>query len=82
MAAPQWMRSTRWRKVREYVLQRDKYECQLQLEGCTEKATHAHHTIGRQTMLDPRYLVASCESCNLKIGKPTSNPIEHIPFEL
>ena len=77
MGAPKWMRTTRWQRVRKFVLQRDNYECQLQLDGCVSKATHAHHTIGRHTRFDPKYLVASCEHCNLKIGQPEKQHIEH-----
>lgn len=65
--------STRaWRTVRALVLQRDGRTCRLQLEGCTRVATHVHHTHGRTvTGDDPAYLVASCRSCNLKVGDPT-----------
>ncbi|MEV6348565.1 hypothetical protein [Actinoplanes sp. NPDC051851] len=65
--------STRaWRRTRALVLLRDDYLCQLQLDGCTTVATHAHHTAGRSvTGDDPAYLVAACEHCNLKLGDPT-----------
>lgn len=34
---------------------------------------HAHHTLGRaQTGDDPRYIVGSCEVCNLWIGDPNA----------
>lgn len=61
----------RWRKTRAAVLARDGYVCQVRLEGCTGKATHAHHTRGKQLGDDPAQLVASCASCNLKTGDPT-----------
>jgi hypothetical protein len=57
--------------VRTFVLERDGYVCQLGLDGCTRKATHVHHTRGKRFGDDPAYLVASCESCNLKTGDPT-----------
>jgi len=65
--------STRaWRKRRMETLDRDGHQCQLRLEGCTGRATHVHHTLGRSvTGDDPRYLVGACESCNLKTGDPT-----------
>lgn len=68
-----------WRKLREFVLARDGYQCQLQLPGCTVAAPvrggHVHHTLGREvTGDDPAHMVASCRSCNLKAGDPTKQP--------
>lgn len=62
----------RWRKIRAEVLARDAGVCQVGLPGvCTGVATHVHHTLGRSiTGDDPRYLVASCAECNLKLGNP------------
>lgn len=62
-----------WRKIRAGVLARDGYTCQIGLPGvCTTRATHVHHTQGRAvTGDDPRYLVASCAECNLKLGDPS-----------
>lgn len=68
-----WARgSTRaWRRTRARVLARDGYQCQLKLDGCTSKATHVHHTVGREVSGDNiAHLVAACEHCNLKIGDP------------
>lgn len=64
--------STRaWRTTRALVLARDGYRCQLRLDVCTRVATCAHHTLGRPvTGDDPRYVVAACAPCNLKIGDP------------
>ena len=62
----------RWREVRAFVLERDGWQCQVQLPGCEGRARHAHHVQGRAvTGDDPRYVVAACEHCNLKIGDPT-----------
>lgn len=46
--------------------------CRLGIVGvCKGKATHVHHTLGRAlTGDDPRYLLASCEPCNLHVGNP------------
>lgn len=60
-----------WRKIRAAVLTRDGQICQLRLDGCTSRATHVHHTIGRAVSgNDPAHLVAACEPCNLKVGDP------------
>jgi 5-methylcytosine-specific restriction endonuclease McrA len=64
--------STRaWRKIRAMVLARDHGQCQLRLAGCTVTATCVHHVVGRAVSGDdPRFLLASCQSCNLAIGEP------------
>lgn len=71
--------------MRLRVLTRDGRRCRAHTDGycaragrrtphtCTEVATHVHHTLGKaRTGDDPRWLVASCEACNLHIGDPTS----------
>lgn len=64
-----------WRKLRAQILERDGHRCQVRLPGCTDVATHAHHTMGRdRTGDDPRYIVASCEHCNLTTGQPALAP--------
>lgn len=45
--------------------------CTLGLQGCTGRAQQVHHTKGREVSGDdPRYLVATCASCNRKAGQP------------
>lgn len=67
---------TRWRRVRAGVLRSNRAEnqgrCVLAIPGvCTGVATQVHHTKGREvTGDDPKFLVASCRECNLKVGKP------------
>lgn len=61
----------RWRKIRAWVLVRDRYVCQVRLPGCTTKATQVHHTAGKKYGDDPAQLVAACRSCNLRIGDPS-----------
>jgi 5-methylcytosine-specific restriction endonuclease McrA len=63
--------STRaWRRVRARVLDRDGHTCRLRLPGCTGRATHVHHVIGKQYGDDEAQLVAACEACNLTTGDP------------
>jgi hypothetical protein len=58
--------------MRRVVLDRDGWVCRLQLPGCTHNANEVHHTRGRSvTGDDPKYLVASCKQCNLRVGDPT-----------
>jgi 5-methylcytosine-specific restriction endonuclease McrA len=63
-----------WRKTRAGVLRRDGYRCKVGTPVCVGIATHVHHTRGRAvTGDDPRFLVASCAPCNLRIGDPTKH---------
>jgi 5-methylcytosine-specific restriction endonuclease McrA len=74
-----WAGGSTWayRKVRDYVLARDRYACQIQIPGiCVARADCVHHTKGRAaTGDDPAYMVAACTPCNLKIGNPARDPI-------
>jgi 5-methylcytosine-specific restriction protein A len=57
-----------WRKVRLAVLERDRYICQLRLEGCTTTATCVDHKIEVSRGGAPYEmwnLRASCNRCNL-----------------
>lgn len=64
--------TTQWRKIRLYVLGRDRYRCQLQIpKVCTGIADQAHHVLPRAIAGDdPYYLLAACRACNLKAGEP------------
>ena len=68
--------STReWRTIRGQVLRRDRYRCQLRIEGkCQGRADCVHHTRGKAQGDDPRGLVAACTPCNLAIGDPNRPP--------
>jgi len=66
--------STRaYRKIREFVLARDGWACQIKKAGiCVGRADCVHHTKGRAvTRDDPRFMVAACTPCNLNVGDPT-----------
>jgi len=68
-----------WRKTRAQVLLSNEVSnkglCRLQLpEVCTGKATQVHHTRGKEFGDDPAYLMAVCRACNLKVGKPMTDP--------
>lgn len=72
-----------WRRLRARVLAANLVEnqgrCTLQLEGvCTGQADTVHHTLGRAVTGDnPRYLVATCRACNLKVGEPKHSRLPH-----
>ena len=68
--------STReWREViRPFILNRDKYRCQIRIpDVCTTVATDVHHIYGRKVTgdKDMTKLQAACHECNLKIGDPS-----------
>jgi len=73
--------STRaWRRTRRAVLERDRYRCQLQLPGCTGRATVAHHVKGKAMGDDPKDLLAACSNCNGKVGDPTRHDPDPTPW--
>lgn len=61
----------RWRVVKAGVLKRDRYRCQLQLPGCTGRATTVDHVdpvFNGGPHYEERNLAASCQSCNARKG--------------
>ena len=70
-----------WRRTRARVLERDGNVCQLQIpEVCVGTATHVHHTQDRvEVGDDPRFLVAACAPCNIRVGDPTVADPDPLP---
>lgn len=78
-----------WRRFRLTILERDGYRCRIAVAGtwqlrngtdarCLGRADCVHHTLGRGvTGDDPRYCVAACTPCNLRVGDPTKIPDPH-----
>lgn len=60
-----YLKSAHWLDLREKVLYRDGYMCQLQLQGCTQGAVQVHHLtyerITRERMSD---LISVCLNCH------------------
>ena len=70
-----------WRRTRARVLERDGNVCQLQIpEVCVGTATHVHNTQDRDEVGDdPRFLVAACAPCNIRVGDPTVADPDPLP---
>lgn len=64
--------TTRWKKLRRQVLDRDGHLCQIQTPGiCTVRATHVDkvRAAARGGDVDLANLRASCASCNQHKGR-------------
>lgn len=60
-----YLQSDRWKALREKVLYRDGFMCQLQLYGCGQAATQVHHlTYKRVTRENTDDLTSVCNSCH------------------
>ncbi|HWO71207.1 MAG TPA: HNH endonuclease signature motif containing protein [Actinomycetota bacterium] len=61
----------RWRKLREFVLERDGWRCQIRLPGCEGEAREVDHIrpleLGGPAW-DPGNLRAACSYCNRSRG--------------
>lgn len=70
--------TTRWRRIRAAVLQRDHHTCAIKGKGCTTHATHVDHIVPKHAGGDDAMtnLRAACETCNL--SRRRSNP-DHEP---
>jgi 5-methylcytosine-specific restriction endonuclease McrA len=72
--------SRNWRKIRQEVLERDAFECQLKFQGCTWAATEVHHRAGiaasgllRGKAEDEASMCISvCQSCHQRISAKQS----------
>jgi 5-methylcytosine-specific restriction endonuclease McrA len=55
-----------WRRKRRAQLERDRWRCQLRLEGCQGAASEVDHILGAQA--DPQHtaLRSVCKSCHRK----------------
>jgi 5-methylcytosine-specific restriction endonuclease McrA len=58
-----------WHRVRELVLRRSGYGCEVHAPGCTVRAVHVHHRLPRSQggTHDPRWLLATCRHCHLDV---------------
>ena len=67
----------RWKTTRLAVLNRDHWQCTIQLEGCTRKATIADHypidALHCPDPYDPRACRAACRHCSGVIDGRRSN---------
>ncbi len=58
-----------WRKARREQLERDRYRCQIRLDGCTTIATTVDHIHGAANDPNHLHLRSACENCH---GKTTA----------
>ena len=65
-----YLASTAWSARRSAVLQRDKYQCQAQLDRCTHKASQVHHLSYRHWRNEPLFdLMSVCWVCHEEITR-------------
>lgn len=67
---------SRWRRFRLTILDRDRWECTIQGQGCTGRAEHVDHIqplAKGGDKYDPSNCRAACAVCNL--GRSTKDPI-------
>ncbi len=64
------LKTGRWRRIRESVLRRDGYECQIQGPTCTQTASAVDHIVPHAYGGDDSYgnLRAACKPCNSVAG--------------
>jgi 5-methylcytosine-specific restriction endonuclease McrA len=55
-----------WRRKRQAQLERDRWRCQLQLEGCQGAASEVDHILGAQADPNHTALRSVCSSCHKK----------------
>src|SRR4051794_7744951 len=58
-----------WKRLRREVLERDRYECQERLPGCTGHASQVDHIVNTAVggaPLDPDNCQAICTPCNAR----------------
>lgn len=56
-----------WRALRLRTLERDKYRCQIRMDGCLGRATAVDHIVELfegGPALDPENVQAACKPCN------------------
>jgi 5-methylcytosine-specific restriction endonuclease McrA len=65
------LHTRQWRALRVAVLNRDRWQCQIRLDGCTTQATSVDHVtepLQGGEFWDPANLRASCRPCNSRRG--------------
>jgi len=73
--------SVAWRQLRLEVLQRDDYQCQIKLAGCTRAATSVDHITpvhnAPDLALDAFNCRAACQHCNSVLGARYGNKLRN-----
>jgi 5-methylcytosine-specific restriction endonuclease McrA len=70
------LRSPAYRRLRLWVLDRDRHQCQIRDAGCTHIGTEVDHIIARADggeIYAPTNLRAACRHCNSARGAARTN---------
>ena len=76
MAMSDALTTRQYRALRQWVLDRDRHQCQVKGPTCTGVATQVDHIIARDdggAVWDPANLRASCVPCNARGGAAITN---------
>lgn len=70
--------TSRWRRIRRFILDRDNHRCMVPLPDgrtCLQPATHVDHIVARVLggTDHPTNLRAACQQCNLRRGTATGH---------
>jgi 5-methylcytosine-specific restriction endonuclease McrA len=69
--------TSRWRKLRATALRRDSHRCQLELPGCTHRATTVHldpRLNGDHTKATLADVLSACHHCHGRVDAPRAAP--------
>jgi 5-methylcytosine-specific restriction endonuclease McrA len=83
------MNTTRWRKLRKRILERDDFHCQrcfIKYKILTKTNLEVHHIKPRhkypELVYDETNLVTICKTCNLQIGTEETLDFEFTPTNI
>jgi 5-methylcytosine-specific restriction protein A len=72
--------SPAYRQLRQWVLARDRHQCQIRGPNCTHVATQVDHIVARADggpVFDLANLRAACRTCNMQLAAHRTNHIRY-----